>query len=79
MEMEEQYSKLRSARDVLSATTGKTLTPLLRLIPPDRGSVCSVPATIGRGIAFFFVVEDDEVVFDELMALLLYRSTVYSL
>lgn len=31
---------------VPSATAGKTFTPLLRLIPPDLGSVCNVPAII---------------------------------
>jgi hypothetical protein len=29
-----------------SATDGSTLTPLLRFSPPDRGSVCNVPASI---------------------------------
>lgn len=32
--------------DSPSATAGNTLTPLLFLMPPERGSVCNVPAII---------------------------------
>jgi hypothetical protein len=45
--MPEQYQNKRQNAHLLSATVGSTFTPLLFFIPPDRGSVCNVPAMIG--------------------------------
>lgn len=50
-----QGNEKRSETNSLSATIGSTFTPLLRLIPPERGSVCSVPAIMG---AFDAMVTD---------------------